>query len=454
VALSLEEIARIEASGREAIENAFRKRRDERQDGHSSTRSTARIESFSADWRSALARDGKKIIPDERNVILALRLAPEFRSMLRLNDHALRVELAAAPPWRHAVPGEPWLDEDDIALKALLQSWEIQVRQTGTVADSVHLVARDTIVHPVRDFLGLLTWDGTQRLSTWPVEYLKAEGPAAYLAAIGRRFLISAVARIYQPGCQVDHVLVLEGPQGGGKSSTARILGIRPDWFTDGMPDFHSKDAALQMSGRWLVELAELAAMRRSEVEVVKAFVSRPVDVFRPPYARRAVAVPRQCVFLATTNETTYLRDPTGNRRFWPIRCGRIDLDGLLRDREQLWAEAVAAYRAGERWHLDRDEAELAKGEQEERVLVTELESTVSEYLERMRLTGQCEIDVRSVLIYALRLDPDSSDFSERAVRLGAQVAAAMERESWHKLKRSGRGANRRTMYVYQESPR
>jgi predicted P-loop ATPase len=225
------------------------------------------------------------------------------------------------------------------------------------------------------------------------------------------------------------------------------------------MPDIHNKDAALQMRGRWIVELGELAAMRKAQIEGFKAFISRPVDVFRPPYGRRTVTAPRQSIFIATTNETEYLRDSTGNRRFWPVSCGHIRLDDLARDRDQLYAEAVAAFRAGELWYLSQSEAALAASEQEHRRLVTEIEASVSTYLEGLLALSVPvrEISTRDVFVHALALSPDTPDFAERTVRLGTQVSDAMVRAGWRKVKRTGRGVNRRTIYAapaYQESPR
>jgi len=297
----------------------------------------------------------------------------------------------------------------------------------------------------VREYLAGLEWDGTPRLTSWLSTYLNASGDARYLSTVGKKFLVSAVARIEKPGCQVDHTLVLEGDQGIGKSSAVRLLAKRPEWFTDSMPDMSSKDAALQLHGHWFIELAELASFRRTaELEAVKAFLTRPVDHFRPPYARRTVGVPRQSVFVGTTNETLYFRDPSGNRRFWPVRCGQIDLKRLAEDVDQLWAEALEAYELADQWHLTAEEAALATAEQNDRVLITELESQVAEYLESV---SRGEVAVREVLIHALHLDPDQPDFVERSARLGVQVAHAMNAAGWRKVRTVGRGKDRRTIY-------
>lgn len=203
----------------------------------------------------------------------------------------------------------------------------------------------------------------------------------SYTRAVGAKWLISAVARAFEPGCKADHVLLLEGRQGAGKSSALRVLG--GPWFTDSLAPLGSKEAAMQLQGPWIVELSELDALRGAEASSAKAFLSRTVDEYRPPYGVGFVTRPRRCVFAGTTNEGGYLRDHTGGRRFWPVRCGRIDLDWLREHRDQLWAEAVARYRAGETWHLDEAEAlALAGAEQEARYQGDEWEAVVRQWAE------------------------------------------------------------------------
>ncbi len=410
-------------------------------------RSVRAIERPATDWRTDMAKRGGRIVGDERNVLHALRNAPDLSGLLRFNEFANRVEFALRPPWRDAMLGEAWTDADDVDLQATLQAHGIDVRARTVVADCGARVARDYSYHPVRRYLDGLRWDGEPRLRLWLVEYLNASGPPDYLAAVGRCWLVSAVARVMQPGCQADHVIVLEGPQGCGKSRTARTLAMQPEWFADSLPDIHGADAALQLSGRWIVELAELAAIGRSTLEAVKAFITRPVDLCRPPYGRRAVTIPRQCVFIATTNEAEYLRDSTGNRRFWPVRVGRIDLDGLARDVDQLWAEAVALFNADEPWHLTADETQLAIEEQRQREPVTELARAVGEWLERREGSGDREVAMADVLQGALGLDAHAPTYVEQAGRLGPQVAAALRASGYQRVRAIGRGASRRVIY-------
>ena len=397
------------------------------------------------DWRNGLRKVKDRFAGDELNLLSAFRACPDLRGLVRWNEFQNRMEFARSAPWRRTAVGDQWLDGDDLDAQAFLLRLEIDVRVRSIVADVAERVARDTPYHPVRAYLDKLRWDGTPRLHLWLAAFLDAVDSPEYLEAVGRKFLISAVARVMRPGCKADHVLVLEGRQGIGKSTAVTALG--GPWTTDSIPEFHGADAALQLAGVWLVELPELAALRRSEIETVKAFITRQEDHYRPPYGRRPVRIPRQSVFVATTNEAQYLHDPSGNRRFWPVRCNAVDLPGLRAARDQLWAEARAAFDAGEAWHLTEAETELATAEQSERVLVTELEQQVAEYLDRMRATGTHELTMRDVLAKACFLDPEAPDYVEKAGRLGTKVAAALERAGWHRIGAQGRGANRRVIY-------
>ena len=288
---------------------------------------------------------------NEANVITALSNDEAFTGAVVFDEFRQEILIARALPWdQHRVLPRPWSDADDVRCAEWLQHREINVGP-ATVSRGINAVARDLRVHPVRDYLTNLLWDGDPRLETWVITYLGAEDTPLN-RAVGSRWMISGVARILQPGVKVDHMLILEGPQGAKKSSALKTL-AGAEWFTDELAEIGSKDAAQQMRGMWVIEFAELDAISRAEVSRIKAFLSRTTDRYRPPYERYVVEMPRQCVFAGSVNPDTYLRDETGNRRFWPVRCGTINLDALRRDRDQLWAEAVARFSAGAIWWID-----------------------------------------------------------------------------------------------------
>ncbi|RZK47825.1 MAG: P-loop ATPase, partial [Pedobacter sp.] len=258
--------------------------------------------------------------------IAEIFLNAEGWDVLVYDEFSDRYLATACPPSHVDYPGETWprgwRDIDDaIAMVWLERTWGIEASELR-VAKAIQLAFEKRQVHPVRDYLKGVSWDGVPRLERWLTTYLGVED-TPYTQAVGASTLRSAVARVLEPGCKVDTMLVLQGQQGVGKSKAIRALcGER--WFTDDLAEFGSKDAAEQLLGAWFVEVAELGAMNRSEVERVKSFISREVDRFRPAYGRQVVARPRQCVFIGTTNADTYLRDETGNRRFWPVQVGAV----------------------------------------------------------------------------------------------------------------------------------
>jgi predicted P-loop ATPase len=255
------------------------------------------------------------------------------------------------------------------------------------------------------------------------------------IQTFGSKWMISAVARIYQPGCKVDHVLVLEGDQGPGKSTALQILG--GPYFTDDIAELGSKDSALSTIGAWIIEVSELAAMSRPEMARTKSFITRSTDRFRPPYGKRLIESPRQCVFAGTVNHAEYLRDETGGRRFWPALCGRIDLDALRRDRDQLWAEAVVRYRSGEPWWIEEPNLNAAATqEQEARYQRDPWEEPIAEWL-----VGKTSVSTTDVLQRALAKPKDQWSHTDQ-IRIGT----ILKRLKWHS-KRPRSGSSRRRVY-------
>ena len=363
---------------------------------------------------------------NEANVITALSSDPAFAGTIAFDDFRQEVVVLGQVPWDEPdmVYPRPWDDSDDIRLAEWLQHREVNVAPL-VVGRSIGAVARERRIHPVRAYLGSLRWDGTPRIETWASRYLGAE-PTDLIHAMGSLWLISAVARIYRPGVKADHMLILEGEQGARKSTALKIL-AGEDWFTDELPDLGSKDAAIHMQGVWIVEIAELDAIGRAEVSRIKAFLTRTTDRFRPPYGRHTVEIKRQCVFAGTVNPDTYLRDETGNRRFWPIRCGDIDIDALAQDRDQLWAEAVVRFKDGAIWWIE-DKALLksARDEQDKRYQSDAWDGLIENWLtHEVRMVGEsyasfdpprhesvprskplCDVSVGEILEQAIGIEP------------------------------------------------
>ena len=253
-----------------------------------------------------------------------------------------------------ALDGE-WSDHLDVKTTIWMQrTWRVEFSPM-TVGKAVESMARDRKFHPVREALAKLApWDGTSRNGDWLSDYLGVT-KTPYTELVGKFFLRGMIQRVMKPGCKFDYAMVLEGEQGRGKSTVARLLAWH--WFCDTDLDLSNKDSLLALPGHWVYEIAELGSLMKAEERKQKSFLSRQEDEFRPPYGQRMIKVPRQNVFIGTTNEEEYLKDATGGRRFWPIMCGKeFNLDGLRDALPQMYAEALADFHAGERAYPSNDE--------------------------------------------------------------------------------------------------
>lgn len=281
------------------------------------------------------------------NLVTIVDGDPAFRGRCQRDDFRLRT----------LVDGVPVRDDDETAINVEIARMYGIRAPSSLVGEAIRHVGQQHLFHPVLDYVNAQVWDETPRIDTWLVDRCAAED-TPLVREIGRCFLLSAIARVKQPGCKVDNVLILVGPQGIGKSRAFATLAGK--WFSDSAIDFGSKDAYQQLPGVWIYELAELDSLRRSDASAIKAYISAQFDHYRPSYGRNVVDVPRQTVFVGSTNEAEFLRDPSGSRRFWPVAVLAIDLAGLAADRDQLWAEARVRYERGEIWWLS-PEAEAAR---------------------------------------------------------------------------------------------
>lgn len=405
----------------------------------------ARAEGSRDEWRRQLLCKDDRLIDCRENVYLMLRHHPLWAGVIWLDDFARRIVKRQPAPWDSApgfVPGGEWSHEDDLRLGLwLAQQESLIVRSQENLAAAVAWVASENSFHPVRDYLDGLVWDGTLRLNDWLADFLGAKRNE-YTTLAGRFFLIGMVARIFQPGCQMRFMLIFEGRQYVGKSTAVRVLAA--PWFGDTPPDLSSKDAYQLTQGCWAYEIGEMDAFNRAEATRVKAFISSPVDRFRAPYERAPRDWPRQVVFFGTTNQDEYFKDTTGNTRYWPLRVEEeepINLDGLAAARDQLFAEAVALYKGGERWHPTREEQQrLFEPEQAEREIGDPWQSLIAKWL---RDNGKMRVTATAILTDCLKIEAGKIDGNRQ---MSTRVGIAMKRLDW--IKRREASGDRDYYYV------
>lgn len=338
------------------------------------------------DWLGELDVDGKgnnKATAD--NIRLILEHDPSLRGVFAKNKFENREVALRDLPWRKVTPRTQYLsDVDDAGVRAYLET-TYGITGVQKIKDGLDLIINKNAYHPVIDYLGSLRWDGVRRLDTLLIDYLGAED-SEYTRAVTRKTLVAAVARVMVPGCKFDYVLTIVGKQGIGKSTIIKKLG--KSWYSDSFGTVQGKEAFEQIQGVWLLEMGELAGLKKAEMETIKHFISKQEDRYRVAYGRRTENFPRQCVFFGTTNDKDFLRDPTGNRRFWPIDTLEQEptksvFDDLTEEVvDQLWAEAVTLYRAGEPLHLSKELEEQATLKQREHSETDERAGIIQRYLD------------------------------------------------------------------------
>lgn len=324
-------------------------------------------------WEFGLiANDKGVLLPCHENVALHIENHTDWKGVLSFNEFTGGHDIIRKPPNPvTAKVREEIEDHFDTEATRWFERRHLMVKP-DTVRRVIDSAARAVPYHPVRNYLNNLPeWDGVARTDSWLIDYCGVKSaeskPNLYAMAVGDKFLISAVARIFEPGCKADYLIVLEGPQRIGKSTVVKTL-ASDAWFTDQLTDLGGKDSSMKLRGVWILEFGELDAFSRTEITHLKSFLTQQFERFRLPYGKRIVKWQRQCVFIGTTNVYNWNKDPTGAGRFWPVRCNEIDILGLARDRDQIWAEAVYKYRRGDKWHItDPEILKLAKREQKER---------------------------------------------------------------------------------------
>lgn len=404
--------------------------------------------------RLAYKKTGDGIKNDVVNLVTILTYDPRWRGLLHWDEFSRLLRMSRTPDWHPDDKPKDnelvWSDEATNCLDAWIRRYWGMELKTEAIRQAVYMVGRRDSVNPLVEWLDSLKWDGVKRIESWTSIYLGSED-REYERIVGKKWLLSAVARAYKPGCKADHVLILEGPQGYGKSTALATLAGR-DWFSDTPLEIGSKDSYVALRGRWVIELAELAGMSKTESDRLKAFFSSPTDSYRPPYGRELVSVPRTCVFAGTVNPAEYLHDDTGNRRYWPVKVGIIDVEGLAADRDQIWAEAVHVFKDWAMrgaplseclWWPSLQDRAILEPEQESRVLDDIWHEQIAQWLQseqaRKLLERYGHITTGMIIEQGLRLKVSDSGRPEQT-----RVGVVMRKLKWKKNR-----AGRDRIYVF-----
>jgi predicted P-loop ATPase len=319
------------------------------------------------------------------NILIIMNCDPLLKGKIIYDDFSNAVLLTGNVPWDTVESPRRWNDTDDAGLRHYLEK-TYAITGKDKIYDGCALAAKQHTINEVKEYLKSLVWDGEKRLDTLFIDFLGA-ADTPYTRACTRKSFVAAVARAMIPGCKYDIMTILNGAQGIGKSTVLRLMGRR--WYSDSLTAFEGKEASEMLQGVWINEIGELSGMNRAELNSVKQFLSKVEDIYREPFGRRTKAFPRKCVFFGTTNDTEYLRDRTGNRRFWPIDCSvnvpskSVFTDLLEPIVDQMWAEAVVYWQLGEKLYLEGKMVERAVKEQEAHLETSTKEGIIKEFVSR-----------------------------------------------------------------------
>lgn len=391
-------------------------------------------------WQSRCFYKDGRLRECRENVHQILQYLPQWKGCLALDEFANVIRIRKDTPIGQKV-GSVWDEDQDFKLGLwLAQALHLFIKSDGILSSAVRATAVANKYHPVRDWLDGLVWDGLPRLEYWLTDYAGVE-KTEYSSLIGKLFLIGMVSRIFDPGCKMDTALIMEGLQGEGKSSIARALA--GEWFSDTTFVMGDKDSYMALRGKWVYELSELDSFNRSESTRAKAFISSSTDSYRAPYDRISKDHPRQCVFIGTTNQYEYFKDPSGNRRYWPVLCkDELNPIGLAEIRGQLFAEAVHLYRSGMTWWPTKEQQrDLVTPEQEHRELQDVWEIQIHHWLEND--CSKQEVTALDILTGAIKMEVSKIDAARGSAM---RVGVCMRKLGWPK-KRQTTGA-REWVYV------
>ncbi len=371
------------------------------------------------EWETSLATKANGEIKSTiNNFVIIMENDPAIKGKFGFNDFSGRVDIFGALPWKAETERRIWTDTDTNGLYWYIEN-RYGAKSRGDIDSAFSIVSAKHRFNEVRDYINSLEWDGVKRLDTLFIDYLGAEN-TPYTRTVTRKMFIAGIKRAMEPGCKFDEMLILVGPQGLGKST---ILGkMSNGWFNDSICTFEGKEAAELIQGVWLIEISELGAFNRSDTKRIKQFLSLRSDYFRAAYARTAEERKRKCVFFGTTNDDEFLRDPTGERRYWPVDCNKerqtkspfTDLTETTV--KQIWAEAKAYWIAGEPLYLSGEMAREAWKKQREHKEVSAREGLIREFVER-RVPADWQkysIDRRRMYWSAERTGKAEADLVER----------------------------------------
>ena len=388
-------------------------------------------------WESQLDRNDKGAIKATfMNVIHAVRHSPELNGAFSKSALDDKITVIKKLPGETVYHKRLLSDADLYTVMAFLGTRGIQASKDAVFGAITETVKKYTL-NPIQSYLDKcrVGYDGEMRLNTLLHDLFGSED-TSYNSAVGRKFMIGAVARALDPGCKMDNMLILEGKGGIGKSTG--VAALLPDigWLVDSLPDVSGTEAAIQIRGKWIVELAELAGNSRKERNDFKRFVTATFDTYRAPYERTTQDIKRMCVIIGTTNESNYLDDPTGNRRFWPVSVTDVDVKRISELRDQLWGEAVHLYLEGEDWSLTKDEAVLAIQEQDARFNYDPWREHVL-----MLIDGKNEVTTSQLLI-GLGIEVKDHDNRRKA-----RLKSILTKEGW--IAKKLRSSENRDKYGY-----